>query len=387
MRIIKDELRDIAKSYGDPRRTEIITDDSSLSLEDLLADEEMVITISHQGYIKRLPLTTYRAQRRGGRGITGASSKEEDWIEHLHTAQTHDYLMVFTTRGHCYWLKVHEIPVGSRGARGKPIVNLLALQGDDQIAAVVPVRKFDEHQYLLFVTRRGTVKKTSLAAYRHVRVVGVNAINIEDDDRLIDVQITSSDDQVILATHEGMAIRFHESDVREMGRVATGVRGIRLREVDHVVGMVVVSPAARQSTTLLVVTEKGRGKRTPIEDYRFQTRGGMGVINVRITDQTGKVVAIRGVTDTDELMLITRNGVVIRQRVAGIRAIGRNTQGVRVMALDEGDVLMDVARIIPEEEEPGPITEALGALPPEDILVGDGSEADLEGNLGEDENE
>ena len=387
MRIIKEELSDVAKSYGNPRRTEIITDDSSLSLEDLLADEEMVITISHQGYIKRLPLTTYRAQRRGGRGITGASSKEEDWIEHLHTAQTHDYLMVFTGRGHCYWLKVHEIPVGSRGARGKPIVNLLALQGDDQIAAVVPVREFDEHQYLLFVTRRGTVKKTSLAAYRHVRVVGVNAINVEDDDRLIDVQITSSDDQVILATHEGMAIRFHESDVREMGRVATGVRGIRLREEDYVVGMVVVSPAARQSTTLLVVTEKGRGKRTPIEDYRFQTRGGMGVINVRITDQTGKVVAIRGVTDTDELMLITRNGVVIRQRVAGIRAIGRNTQGVRVMALDEGDVLMDVARIIPEEEEPGPITEALGSVPPEDILVADGSEVELDGTMGEEENE
>jgi DNA gyrase subunit A len=387
MRIIKEELSAVAKSYGNPRRTEIITDDSSLSLEDLLADEEMVITISHQGYIKRLPLTTYRAQRRGGRGITGASSKEEDWIEHLHTAQTHDYLMVFTARGHCYWLKVHEIPVGSRGARGKPIVNLLALQGDDQIAAVVPVREFDEHQYLLFVTRRGTVKKTSLAAYRHVRVVGVNAINVEDDDRLIDVQITSSDDQVILATHEGMAIRFHEADVREMGRVATGVRGIRLRAEDHVVGMVVVSPAARQLTTLLVVTEKGRGKRTPIEDYRFQTRGGMGVINVRISDQTGKVVAIRGVTDTDELMLITRNGVVIRQRVAGIRAIGRNTQGVRVMALDEGDVLMDVARIIPEDEEPGPITEALGSVTVEDILVTDGSETELDGSLGDDENE
>jgi DNA gyrase subunit A len=266
-------------------------------------------------------------------------------------------------------------------------VNLLALQGDDQIAAVVPVREFDEHQYLLFVTRRGTVKKTSLAAYRHVRVVGVNAINVEDDDRLIDVQITSSDDQVILATHEGMAIRFHEADVREMGRVATGVRGIRLRAEDHVVGMVVVSPAARQSTTLLVVTEKGRGKRTPIEDYRFQTRGGMGVINVRISDQTGKVVAIRGVTDTDELMLITRNGVVIRQRVAGIRAIGRNTQGVRVMALDEGDVLMDVARIIPEDEEPGPITEALGSVTVEDILVTDGSETELDGSLGDDENE
>jgi len=375
MRIIKTELSDLAKTYDNPRRTEIIADDSSLSLEDLLADEEMVITISHQGYIKRLPLTTYRAQRRGGRGITGASSKEEDWIEHLHTAQTHDYLMVFTARGHCYWLKVHEIPVGSRGARGKPIVNLLALQGDDEIAAVVPVREFDEKLNLLFATRGGTVKKTSLAAYRHVRVVGVNAINIEEDDRLIDVQITTGDDEVILATRSGMAIRFHESDVREMGRVATGVRGIRLRDGDRVIGMVVVPPASRQSATLLVVTENGRGKRTAIEDYRFQSRGGMGVINFRITDQTGNVVAIKGVIDTDELMLITRNGVVIRQRVAGIRVIGRNTQGVRVMALDEGDVLVDVARIIPEEDELSSVlTEAPLTMPPEDVLVSGGLE-------------
>jgi DNA gyrase subunit A len=321
-----------------------------MSLEDLLADEEMVITVSHSGYVKRLPLDTYRAQRRGGRGLQGMETKEEDWVEHLYTAQTHDYLMIFTSRGHCYWLKVHEIPVAGRASRGKPIVNLLALGADERIASVVPVREFRDDRYLVFASRRGVVKKTALSAYRHVRVTGVNAINITDDDELIDVQITSGSDEVILATYEGMAIRFHESDVREMGRVATGVRGIRLRPHDAVVGMVVVNHEIRELTTLLVVTERGRGKRTAIDDYRFQSRGGMGVINFRINEQTGKVVAIKGVQPTDELMLITRRGIVNRQRVGEIRVIGRATQGVRVMALDEGDVLMDVARVVPEDE-------------------------------------
>jgi DNA gyrase subunit A len=350
MNIIKEELRELARDYGDDRRTAIVQDETSLSLEDLLADEEMVITVSHEGYVKRLRLTTYRSQRRGGRGIQGAETREEDWVEHLYTAQTHDYLMVFTSRGHCHWLKVHEIPEGSRSARGKPIVNLLKLGPEERIAAIVPVREFRPDRYLLFATRQGIVKKTSLAAYRHVRVVGINAINIENNDELIDVQITSGDDEVILATRKGMAIRFHESDVREMGRVATGVWGIRTRPDDVVVGMVVVHREHAASTTLLVVTENGRGKRTDIEEYRLQSRGGMGVINFRITDQTGKVVAIKAVSDADELMLITRNGVVIRQPVAQLRVIGRATQGVRVIALDDGDVLVDVARIVPEEE-------------------------------------
>jgi DNA gyrase subunit A len=346
--IIKDELQEVAATYGDERRTEL-TDMVNMSLEDLLADEEMVITVSHGGYVKRLPLDTYRAQRRGGRGLQGMETKEEDWVEHLYTAQTHDYLMIFTHRGHCHWLKVHEIPVAGRASRGKPIVNLLALSGEDRIAAIVPVREFRDDRYLMFVSRRGVVKKTALSAYRHVRVTGVNAINITDDDELIDVQITSGNDEVILATYEGMAIRFHEADVREMGRVATGVRGIRLRPEDAVVGMVVVRHEAREVTTLLIVTEKGRGKRTAIDDYRFQSRGGMGVINFRINEGTGKVVAIKGVQDTDELMLITRNGVVNRQHVNEIRVIGRATQGVRVMALDEGDELMDVARVVSED--------------------------------------
>jgi DNA gyrase subunit A len=347
--IIKDELRDVAAAYGDDRRTEL-TDMVNMSLEDLLADEEMVITVSHGGYVKRLPLDTYRSQRRGGRGLQGMETKDEDWVEHLYTAQTHDYLMIFTSRGHCYWLKVHAVPVAGRASRGKPIVNLLALGPDERIAAVVPVREFPDDRYLMFASRRGVVKKTALSAYRHVRVAGVNAINITEDDELIDVQITNGNDEVILATYEGMAIRFHESDVRQMGRVATGVRGIRLRSHDAVVGMVVVSHELRDDTTLLVVTEKGRGKRTAIDDYRFQSRGGMGVINFRINEQTGKIVAIMGVLPSDELMLISRNGIVNRQRVDEIRVIGRATQGVRVMALDGGDVLMDVARVVPEDE-------------------------------------
>ncbi|MEX1184300.1 MAG: DNA gyrase subunit A [Gemmatimonadota bacterium] len=348
--IIKDELTDVAASYGDDRRTEL-TNMVNMSLEDLLADEEMVITVSHSGYVKRLPLDTYRAQKRGGRGLQGMETKDEDWVEHLYTAQTHDYLMIFTARGHCYWLKVHEVPVAGRSSRGKPIINLLALSDDERIAAIVPVREFRDDAYLMFASRRGVVKKTALSAYRHVRVTGVNAINITEDDELIDVQITTGNDEVILATYEGMAIRFHESDVREMGRVATGVRGIRLRKDDALVGMVVVKHETREDATLLIVTEKGRGKRTKIDDYRFQSRGGMGVINFRISEQTGKVVAIKGVFPDDELMLITRKGVVNRQRIREIRVIGRATQGVRVMALDSGDVLMDVARVVAEDEE------------------------------------
>ena len=348
--IIKDELTLIAQTYGDERRTEL-TNFSALSIEDLIADEEMVITVSHGGYIKRLPLDTYRAQRRGGRGLMGMETKDEDWVEHLYTAQTHDYLMIFTGRGHCYWLKVHEIPIASRNSRGKPIINLLALPAEERIAAVVPVRAFAADRYLMFASRKGVVKKTELAAYRHVRAIGVNAINITDDDELIDVQITNGDDEIVLATRQGMAIRFHEWDVRSMGRVATGVRGIRLRGDDLVIGMVVAPRDMNEQTTLLVVTQHGRGKRTAIDDYRLQSRGGMGVINLKLNEGTGTVVAIKAVRDSDELMLITKNGVVNRQRVSEIRVIGRATQGVRLVALDEGDIIMDVTSVVPDDSE------------------------------------
>ncbi len=351
MEIIKDELREVAATYGDDRRTEFIAAEGFLGIEDLLADEEHVITISRHGYIKRVQLATYRSQRRGGRGLQGATTREDDWVEQIYTAQTHDVLMVFTARGHCYWLKVHEIPVGSREARGKPIVNLLALSQDERIAAIVPVREFSEDRYLMFATRQGTVKKTALSAYGNIRVVGVNAINIGEDDQLIDVTITNGDDEVLLATRDGKAIRFHESDVREMGRVAAGVRGIRLRGDDEVIGMVVSRPGSRDSTTLLTVTELGRGKRSAVDEYRLQSRGGMGVINFRLTKQTGRAVAAKGVLDEDELVLITRNGVMNRQRISDMRVIGRATQGVRVVTLDEGDTIVDIARVMPDDDE------------------------------------
>jgi DNA gyrase subunit A len=363
--IIKEETLELARTFGDERRTEILGDFAGgFSLEDLIADEEMVITISHGGYIKRLPVTTYKAQRRGGRGLAGMDTKEEDWVEHLFLAQTHDYLMIFTRGGHCYWLKVHQIPPAGRGARGKPIVNLLALGGEEKIAAVVPVRVFAEDRFLMFATRKGVVKKTALSAYQHIRAAGVNAIHVLDDDELIDVQITRGDDEVILATREGMAIRFHEGDVRRMGRVSTGVRGIRLDQGDRVIGMVVAKRESIDSATLLVAAETGRGKRTFVSEYRFQHRGGRGVINLKTSEATGAVVAIKEVFDDDELMLITRNGVVNRQRIAEIRVIGRNTQGVRLMSLDDGDALMDVARLIPEDEAPDETAENEGELAP-----------------------
>ena len=277
-------------------------------------------------------------------------TKEKDWVEHLFVATTHDYIMIFTRSGQCYWLKVWEIPQGGRHSRGKPIVNLVNILPGDEVAAVVPVREFSEDRFLLFSTRLGLVKKTPLSAYGHIRSVGLNAINIREGDELIGVKVTSGDDEVILGTRLGMAIRFHESDARPMGRATSGVRGINLGKNDYVVGMVVL---ARPDTTLLVVTEGGMGKRTDVEAYRFQQRGGKGVINIKTSDKTGKVVAIKSVIDEDELMVITRNGVVNRQRVEEIRTIGRATQGVRLVNLDPGDRVMDVARVVMENGEDG----------------------------------
>jgi DNA gyrase subunit A len=345
--ILKDELKEIAAKYGDERRTEITAAVGSFDVEDLIVEEQMVVTVSHQGYVKRLPVGTYRAQRRGGRGLRGMETKEEDWVEHLFVASTHDYLMIFTRRGQCYWKKVWEIPVGGRASRGKPIVNLLNVSEEEQIAAVVPVREFRDDQYLLFGTRLGVVKKTVLSAYGNVRNVGLIAININEGDELIEVQITSGEDEIILASRAGMAIRFHESDARPMGRSAAGVRGIRLRKGDVVVGMVVVQP----DSTLLVVSEKGLGKRTDVEAYRFQHRGGSGVINLKTSARTGQVVAVKSVREDEQLMVITRNGVVNRQRVAEISLIGRATQGVKLVNLDEGDSVVDVARVVSDDED------------------------------------
>ena len=347
MTILKEELDEVARKYGDERRTEILADQGDFSVEDLIAEEDMVITISHSGYIKRIAVSTYRRQRRGGRGSVGATTKEEDWLEHLFIASTHDYLMFFTDTGQVYWLKVHEIPQGGRASRGKPVVNCIAIKPEERIAATVAVREFAADNFLMFATRNGTVKKTSLAEYGNVRSTGIRAINIEDKDELIDVQLCEPESDIVLATADGMSIRFHQGDVREMGRVATGVKGIELESDDRVIGMVVI----RRDATLLVVSEKGFGKRSELSDYRVQKRGGKGIITLKKTDKTGALVALMEVQPEDELMLITKHGVIIRQPVEGIRVISRNTQGVKVMNLDSGDTVVDVARVVNEDTE------------------------------------
>jgi DNA gyrase subunit A len=350
--IIKDELTEVADKFGDERRTDLLGLTGAFTIEDLIPDEEMVITVSHAGYIKRVPSDTYRAQSRGGRGIEGMKTKEEDWVEHLFLANTHDYLMFFTQDGQCYWLKVHEIPVGSRNSRGKPVVNLINIEADEKIAALVPVRKFSHDRSLIFATRKGVVKKTSLAAYGNPRRVGINAINIIEGDELISVQLADPGCHIVLATRDGMAIHFEDARLRQLSRATTGVRGIMLEGDDVVIGMVVTKPGS----TLLAVTELGMGKRTLLDAYRVQNRGGKGVINIRVTEKTGQVVSIMEVHPGDELMMITRQGIIIRSPVDQIRVIGRNTQGVRLINLGAGDAVMDVARVVNEDEEPKPIS-------------------------------
>jgi DNA gyrase subunit A len=346
MAILKEEMEEIAATFGDDRRTEIVADQGEFTVEDLIAEEDMVITISHSGYIKRIPITTYKRQRRGGRGLTGADLKADDWVEHLFIASTHDYLMFFSNKGQVYWLKVHEIPQAGRAARGKPVINCIAIKPDEQIAALVPVREFTDDKCLIFATRQGTVKKTVLSAYGNVRATGICGINIEKGDELIDVQVCDQNSDIILATKDGMSIRFHQGDVRDMGRATTGVKGIELEKGDEVIGMVVV----RRDASILVVSEKGYGKRSELADYRVQKRGGKGIITLKKTEKTGSIVALMEVIPDDELMMITRQGVIIRLPVDGIRVIGRNTQGVRVMNLDSGDAVVDVARVVKEDE-------------------------------------
>jgi DNA gyrase subunit A len=347
--VLKSELDETVKRFGDGRRTEIVADQGDFSVEDLIADEDMVITISHSGYIKRIPVTTYRRQRRGGRGLNGMGTKEDDWVEHLFVASTHDYVLFFTQTGRVYWLKVYDVPQGGRAARGKPIINLVGIQSGERIAAFVSVREFSDSQHLMFATSNGTVKKTRLSAYGNPRSTGINAINIDEGDELIEVRRTEGSNDIVLATSEGMSIRFSEKDVREMGRTATGVRGLQLGKDDRVISMVVV----RRDATLLVVSEKGLGKRSELSDYRVQKRGGKGIITLKRTDRTGPIVALKEVLPNDELMIVTRKGVIIRVPLDGIRVTGRNTQGVRVMNLDPGDSVMDVARVVREDEENG----------------------------------
>src|SRR5215216_3457438 len=346
MRVLKEELQKIAETYGDPRRTEITSDEGEFTIEDLIAEEDMVVTISHAGYIKRTSTSTYRRQRRGGRGTNGQDLKDQDFIERLFIGSTHDYILIFTDDGRCFWLKIHEIPQAGRASKGKPIVNLINVTPDTQIKAVVPVREFAEDQFLLFATRHGTVKKSRLSEYSNPRQTGIKAIKVEKGDELIDVQITTGTNDIVLATKHGLSLRFHESDAREMGRDTTGVKGIELRPGDAVVGMVVV----KREATLLVVTEKGMGKATHIDEYRVQKRGGKGIITVNRTEKTGDVVSLMEVLPEDEIMLITKQGVALRMPVKGIRVAGRNTQGVRLVNLEDNDLVMDVARLVPEDE-------------------------------------
>jgi DNA gyrase subunit A len=346
--IIKEELLDIKKRYGDERRTEIVYSTEDFSLEDIIAEEDVVVTISHNGFIKRFPVSGYRRQGRGGRGVAGAGTKDDDFIEHMFIASTHQYILFFTDKGKVYWLKVHELPEGGRATRGRSIINLLQKDKDENITAFVTVKEFSDDKYLVMATEKGTIKKTVLSSYGNVRKGGINAINLVKGDRLIEVMMTDGNNDIVLGTRNGFAIRFHEKDVRNMGRTATGVRGVRLSKDDIVVGMLVIK---HQGATILVVTEHGYGKRSNIKDYRITRRGGKGVITVKTTPKVGKMIALMGVVDKDELVIITTKGMVIRQAVKNLRVIGRNTQGVKVINLKERDSIADIAKVVMEEND------------------------------------
>jgi DNA gyrase subunit A len=344
---IRRELEEIRKSYGDVRCTEIIPETHEITVEDLIADEEMVITVTRAGYVKRSPLSLYRAQHRGGKGRRGMVTKEGDLVEHLYVASAHSYILVFTETGKVHWLKVHEIPQAGPAARGKAIVNLLNLDPSEKVATTLAVQEFAEEQYLLFATEKGTIKKTELKAYSHPRVGGIIAINIDEGDRLLDVKVTNGGKTVLLATAKGFAIHFSEKDARPMGRATRGVRGISLRKEDRVVAMEALDPGEGE---ILSVAGRAVGKRTPVEQYRVQSRGGKGIINLKVTGKTGEVIGAKQVLPEDGLILITREGKIIRTGVEGVRVSGRSTQGVKLMELEGEDRLVAVAKLVEREE-------------------------------------
>lgn len=346
--LIKEELRTLKETYGDARRTSIVAAEGELRMEDLIADEQMVITLSHQGYIKRLPLTTYHRQRRGGVGVRAMESREDDFVSDMFLATSHQYILIFTHMGRCYWLKVYEIPEANRQSRGRALVNLLPLQEGERIAAVVPVREFDNRRTLLFATRDGIVKRCSLEEFSRPISVGIIALQLREGDELIDVRLLEPDEEIILVTKNGMSIRFSQEEVRVMGRSARGVRGITLEEGDGVAGVAVVNPKVLGSS-LLVVTENGYGKRTGIEEYRLRSRGGKGIITVKANVRNGQVVGARLVTEDEEVIVISSSGLITRMAVRDIRLIGRNTQGVRIMSLREGERIQAFACIRDEE--------------------------------------
>ena len=352
MKLVVDELKAVRERFGDERRTEIIDESGEFRIEDLIADEDMAITVTNTGYIKRTPITTYRMQRRGGKGRIGMRTREEDFVSHLFIASTHAYIMIFSDRGRAYWLKVHEIPDVGPGGKGKAIANLVSMEEGEKIAALLTVREWpaeEGQQFIVMGTRKGVIKKTDLSAFSNPRAGGIIAMGVEEGDAVIAVEISDGNEQIFLGTRDGMAIRFDETDVRPMGRAAYGVRGITLREDDEVVAMEVV----REGGTMLTVTQTGYGKRTELDEYRLQSRGGVGIINIQTTDRNGKVVGIAYVHGDDELMLISQQGKILRMVTSGIRAIGRATQGVRLIGMEEGDQVVSVARLAEREgEEP-----------------------------------
>jgi DNA gyrase subunit A len=348
--VIKDELKQVRADYSDERRTQIVADSGEILDEQLIAEEEMVVTVSHAGYVKRNPVSEYRAQRRGGKGKTGAGTREDDFVRDLFVASTHAYLLVFTNKGRLYWLKVYEIPLAGRAAKGKPIINLIQLQDGEKVTAVQPVRKFEPDKFLVMVTKKGVVKKTELNLFDNPRASGIIALGIEDGDELVAVRLTDGKQHLLLSTHEGISIRFEESEVRAMGRSAYGVKGITLEGADEVVSAEVIEPGL----TLLTVTENGYGKRTQDEEYRVQGRGGKGIIDIKTTERNGKVVGAAQVKETDEIMIITNRGMLIRTPVKDVSIIGRNTQGVRLITLeDAGEKVMGITRIAEAPVEPG----------------------------------
>jgi DNA gyrase subunit A len=352
--ILCEDMREMKEKYATPRRTKILGAVDEISMDELIEQEDVVVTISHQGYIKRVPLDTYRSQGRGGRGVRGADNKDEDFIEHIRVASTHDYLLVFTNRGRIYWLRVYDIPSMSRVSRGRSLANVLTMQPNERHMAILPVGQFEEN-FVLFATEKGVVKKTPLSAFSRPRPSGIQAITLDPDDTLIRCALTGGNDQVVLGTRQGMACRFNENDVRAMGRSAHGVRGIALRPGDVVVDMAVI----QAGMSLLTVCERGMGKRTTIDEYRLTKRGGKGVINVRVTEKNGPVVALRAVTDDDALMLITGQGVLLKMTLDQLRDIGRATQGVRLIRVGEDDKVVAVAQVASERDE----REAEGAPP------------------------
>jgi DNA gyrase subunit A len=348
-KLIKDELVEIRESYKDGRRTQIVKEEAELSIEDLIVEEEVVVTISHAGYIKRNPVTLYRAQRRGGKGKIGMGVKEEDFVVTLFTASTHESLLFFTDAGKVYWLKVHEIPEAGRAAKGKALVNLLALSSDEKVTATVPVKEFREDRFVVMATKQGVIKKTELSAYGNPRQGGIIALSLDEGDRLISVHVTDGQREILLGTKQGITIRFKEDGVRPMGRTAHGVRGITLEEGNEVIGMETITPDS--TTQILTVTEGGYGKRTPVNEYRVQWRGGKGIISVKTTERNGLAIGFLQVRDGDEIMLMAAHGKVLRCRVDEFREIGRNTQGVRILDLDgEGDRVVAVARLAESAE-------------------------------------